>query len=140
MEIRVLEPGDEALLAAAVAMIEEAELTPDRARAHLSDPALVAVVAVAQGAPVGFVYGYVLRRFEAVSFFIYSVDVDEAWRRRGVARAMFDRIRALAAERGWDEGFVFTNRSNPAALALYGSVGGVRPPPDDVVMFDFDYS
>jgi hypothetical protein len=53
---------------------------------------------------------------------------------------MFDVVRRLAWRRGWDEGFVLTNRSNPAALALYASVGGVRPPPDDVVMFDFAYN
>ncbi|HEV2530621.1 GNAT family N-acetyltransferase [Phenylobacterium sp.] len=138
LQIRVLGAGDEMLLAEAVGMIEEADLTPQRAAAHLADPDLVNVVAIADGGIVGFVYGHVLRRFEAVSFFIYSVDVAETHRRRGVGRAMLERLKALAPERGWDEMFVFTNRSNPAAMRLYASAGGVSPPPDDVVMFDFD--
>jgi aminoglycoside 3-N-acetyltransferase I len=138
MEIRVLGRGDEGLLARAVAIIEEAELTPTRAAAHLADEDLVNVVALEGGAVAGFVYGHVLRRFEAVSFFIYSVDVAEAHRRRGIARAMLERLKALMPERGWDEMFVFTNRGNLAAMRLYASAGGVSPPPDDVVMFDFD--
>lgn len=138
MEIRILRPGDEALLARAVAMIEEAELSPAQAAAFLADPSLVNVVALAAGEPVGFVYGYVLKRFEAVSFFIYSVDVEESHRRRGVARAMIEALKREGRTGRWDEMFVFTNAGNAAAMRLYASAGGVRPPPDDVVMFDFD--
>jgi len=136
MDIRVLGPGDELLLAAAVAAIGEATLTPGRAAAHLADEDLVCVTAVEAGEPAGFVYGYVLRRFEKTSFFIYSVDVEEPFRRRGLARAMLERLKALMAERGWDEMFVFTNAGNAPAMRLYASAGGVRPNPDDV-MFDF---
>ncbi|THD81105.1 MAG: GNAT family N-acetyltransferase [Phenylobacterium sp.] len=138
MEVRVLAPGDEDLLIRAVAMIEEGALTPERAAAHLADDTMVNVAAIEAGEVTGFVYGHVLRRFEAVSFFIYSVDVVEARRRRGVARAMLERLKALMPERGWDEMFVFTNRGNEAAMRLYASAGGLSPPPDDVVMFDFD--
>ena len=135
--ICVLGPGDEALLVEAVAMIGEAELTPERAAAHLKDADLVNVVAVDAREVVGFIYGHVLRRFEAVSFFIYSVDVAEGHRRRGLARTMLERLKDLMPERGWDEMFVFTNRGNEPAMRLYAGAGGVSPPPDDVVMFDF---
>lgn len=138
MDLRVLGPGDEELLIRAVAMIEEAELTPEGAVAHLADPSLVNLVAVVSGEVAGFVYGYVLKRFEATSFFIYSVDVDERFQRQGIARAMISRLQVLSLARGWDEMFVFTNRGNAAAMRLYASAGGVVPEPDDVVMFDFD--
>ena len=137
MEIRVLAPGDEDLLAQAVAMIEEADLSPNQAARFLADEALVNVVALEDGEVVGFTYGHVLRRFEAVTFFIYSVDTDEAHRRRGAATAMIERLKAMMPERGWDEMFVLTNRGNEAAMGLYARTGGVAPPPDDVVMFDF---
>lgn len=136
-DIRILAPGDEALLIEAVALSEEADLTTERAAAHLADRDLVCVAAVEGGQPVAFVYGYVLRRFEKTSFFIYSVDVDAPFRRRGIARAMLERLRALMPGRGWDEMFVFTNASNAPAMRLYASAGGVRPNPDDV-MFDFE--
>ena len=137
MDLRVLGPGDEDLLVRAVAMIGEAELTHERAAAHLADPSLVNLVALVDGEVAGFLYGYVLKRYEARSFFIYSVDVDERFRRRGIAGAMLARLRVMGATR-WDEMFVFTNRGNAAAMRLYASAGGVAPPPDDVVMFDFD--
>ncbi len=136
MEIRVLEPGDEDLLVRAVELADEGPLSFARATAFLSEPDLVNVVALDAGQVVGFVYGYVLRRFEAVSFFIYSVDVVESHQRRGIAKAMLAALSDLGKAGRWDEMFVFTNASNPAGMALYASAGGVRPNPDDV-MFDF---
>jgi GNAT superfamily N-acetyltransferase len=136
MDIRVLRPGDEDLLVRAVAMIEEAELTPARAAEHLADPTLVAVAAVEEGAPVGFIYGYALARVEHTDLFIYSVDVAETHWRRGIGGAMMQRLKALVRERGWAGMYVFTNAGNTAAMRLYESAGGVRPNPDDV-MFDF---
>ena len=77
------------------------------------------------------------RRFEATSFFIYSVDVVESHQRRGLAKAMLARLAEEGRAGRWDEMFVFTNAGNAAAMALYAGAGGERPPPDDVVMFDF---
>jgi ribosomal protein S18 acetylase RimI-like enzyme len=138
MDIRILQPGDEDLLVRAVALTDEGPLTRERAVAHLADPDLVNVVAVEGGEAVGFTYGHVLRRFEAVSFFIYSVDVAPSHHRRGYAKAMLERLSEMGRQGRWDEMFVFTNAGNVAAMALYASAGGVSPPPDDVVMFDFE--
>ncbi len=138
MDIRVLDCGDEALLIAAVELTDEGPLRWDRAVTHLADENLVSVVAVEDGQVVGFIYGHILRRFEAVSFFIYSVDVAEDFRRRGIANAMIETLSELGREGRWDEMFVFTNLSNDAAMALYAGAGGVSPPPNVVVMFDFD--
>ena len=138
MDIRILKPGDEALLIDAVELADEGPLTPARATAHLADPDLVNVVAVEDGRAVGFIYGHVLRRFEATSFFIYSVDTAPSHQRRGIAKAMIAALEAEGRTGRWDEMFVFTNRSNAAAMALYASAGGISPPPDDVVMFDFE--
>jgi ribosomal protein S18 acetylase RimI-like enzyme len=137
MDIQILEPGDEALLIRAVALTDEGPLWLEQAALHLADKDLVCLAAVEDGQVVGFIYGHVLRRFEAVSLFIYSVDVAETHRRRGIAKAMLAELNLLGRTGRWDEMFVFTNRSNPAAMALYASAGGVSPPPDDVVMFDF---
>ena len=138
MDIRILQAGDEDLLIAAVALTDEGPLSPERASQHLADEDLVNVVAVDDGEVVGFIYGHVLRRFEATSFFIYSVDTAPSHQRRGVAKAMLAALSALGRSGRWDEMFVLTNRSNAAAMALYASAGGVSPAPDDVVMFDFE--
>ena len=138
MDIRILQPGDEALLIEAVELADEGPLTPARASAHLADPALVSIVAVVDGQAVGFVYGHILRRFEATSFFIYAVDTAPSHQRRGIAKAMIAVLEAEGRTGRWDEMFVLTNRGNAAALALYASAGGISPAPDDVVMFDFE--
>jgi ribosomal protein S18 acetylase RimI-like enzyme len=137
MDIRILKPGDEDLLIRAAPLADEGPLTLERAAAHLADEDLACAVAVANGEPVGFVYGHVLRRFEATSFFIYSVDVAESHQRRGIGKAMLAALSDLGRTGRWDEMFVFTNAGNAAAMALYRSAGGVRPNADDV-MFDFD--
>lgn len=137
MDIRILRPGDEALLVEAVNLSDEGPITAAAATRHLADSGLVSVVALEEGVVAGFIYGHVLRRFEKTSFFIYSVDVDEAFQRRGLAKAMLAALSHLGRTGRWDEMFVFTNAGNAPAMALYASAGGVRPNPDDV-MFDFD--
>ena len=137
MDIRILGAGEEVLLMAAVELANEGPLTRQAATRHLADTDLVSVVAIEDGAPVGFTYGHVLRRFEKTSFFIYAVDVNEAFQRRGLAKAMLAALTDLGATGRWDEMFVFTNAGNLPAMALYASAGGVRPNPDDV-MYDFE--
>jgi hypothetical protein len=61
----------------AVAFIEEGAINRAKATAHLAAADLVNVVALEGDEVVGFLYGYVLRRFECTSFIIYAVDVAE---------------------------------------------------------------
>jgi GNAT superfamily N-acetyltransferase len=138
MDIRFLRPGDEALLIDAVGLTDEDVPSAQQATAHLADRDLVNIVAVDAGRVVAFIYGHVLRRFEATSLFIYSVDTAESHRRRGLAKAMIEALAAEGRTGRWDEMFVLTNAGNAPAMALYASAGGVSPPPDDVVMFDFE--
>jgi len=137
MDIRILGPGDEGLLIEAVALSDE-DCPLAAASAHLADRDLVCMAALDAGEVVAFIYGHILRRFEATSLFIYSVDTAPTHQRRGIAKAMLQALAAEGRTGRWDEMFVFTNRSNRAAMALYASAGGVSPPPDDVVMFDFE--
>jgi ribosomal protein S18 acetylase RimI-like enzyme len=136
MDIRILGPGDEAQLIEAVALTDE-DCPSETVSLHLADKDLVCIVALDAGKVVAFIYGHILRRFEATSLFIYSVDTAPTHQRRGIAKAMLQALAAEGRSGRWDEMFVFTNRGNRAAMALYASAGGVSPPPDDVVMFDF---
>jgi ribosomal protein S18 acetylase RimI-like enzyme len=137
MDIRILRLGDEDLLIEAVELADEGPLSRERAAAHLADEDLISVIATEAGTVAGFAYGYILRRFERTSFFIYSVDVADRFKRRGIGKAMLTALKEHGKNVGYDEMFVFTNAGNQPAMALYSSAGGVRPNPDDV-MFDFD--
>lgn len=136
MKVRILAPGDEAILAAAAIMIGDDPPGPDRRRALLADPCFVAVAALDAGSPVGFIYGHVLPQMTCTALLMYSVDTAESHRRRGAARAMIDALKALCLERGYYEMWVLTSASNEPAMRLYQSCGGVRDNPDDV-MFVF---
>ena len=93
------------------------------------------------GAPMGFVFGYDLprRHGEPSILFVYEIDVDARYRRRGVASRLLRELAEIARARGIETGFVLTSASNAAAMRLYESVGGTRPSDDDV-MWDFEWS
>lgn len=135
-DIRFLSRGDEALLVSAVLLTDEGPITQDDASAFLADPSRVCLAAVQGASVVGFIYGFILRRFEATSLFIYSVDVAEGHQRRGIGSGMMDALSDRGRSGQWHEMFVFTNDANAAGKALYQRSGGVRPNQDDV-MFDF---
>ena len=80
-------------------------------------------------------YAYVLEAPHAVrpKMFLYSIDVFPRFQRRGVATALIEELKRLAAARNCSEIFVLTNENNPAANRLYQKTGGMRENPDDVM-------
>ena len=94
-----------------------------------------------EGAPMGFVFGYELprRHGDPSILFVYELEVDPAWRRRGIASRLLRELAQIARARGIETGFVLTSASNAAAMRLYESIGGTRPNDDDV-MWDFEWS
>lgn len=121
--IRRLRPGDEDVIRA---------LAEDEAQtALLADDRTVFVAAFDGETPVGFAFGYALpRRHGRPSiFFVYEIDVDERYRRRGIGRRLMEEVLF-----GQEEAFVLTDAGNEAAMALYASLGGTRV---DTVMWHF---
>jgi ribosomal protein S18 acetylase RimI-like enzyme len=121
--IRRLGPGDEGVIRA---LAEDEPQT-----ALLADERTTFVAAFDGETPVGFAFGYVLprRHGRPTIFFVYEVDVDEHYRRRGIGRRLLEELLA-----GHEEAFVLTEADNEAAMALYASLGGTRV---DSVMWDF---
>jgi ribosomal protein S18 acetylase RimI-like enzyme len=89
--------------------------------------------------PAGFVFGYELprRHGNPSILFVYELDVEEGYRRRGIATRLMAELGRIARERGIREGFVLTETDNDAANALYRSLGGERV---ETVMWDFHYA
>lgn len=100
----------------------------------LESETFIAIVALVGARVVGGLAGYVLPKFEQArsEFYIYDLAVDEAYRRRGVATSLIDRLRKLAAARGIYVIFVQADHGDDAAIALYTRLG-IR---EDVLHFD----
>lgn len=105
-------------------------LKPDQARAFLADPGHEIVLAFAGDEAVGLASGTVLLHPDkAPALFVNEVGVREGWRRRGIGRAVTERLLAIARARGCDEGtWLATETDNLAALALYRAMGGDEEP------------
>ena len=121
IEIRRLGPDDGAVVTALAdypGLKERIEL--------LGDDRTLFFAAFADAEPVGFLLAYqLLRRHRDRSMLlVYEVGVEPEFRRRGVARALFQQLSDVARERGIGEAFVLTEPDNEAANALYASLGG----------------
>jgi ribosomal protein S18 acetylase RimI-like enzyme len=103
--IRRLGPGDEGVLAVLAADeadfdLEErsgprAPVTGADAAAYLSDPGLVHWVAEEDGIVVGHLLAYLERRRSGAprQVLLYEIGVREAYRRRGIGRALVETMR-----------------------------------------------
>ena len=136
-EIRRLAADDVVLMRALNRLFAEAfedaenylERPPSEAwlRRLLGGPAFVALVALDEDAVVGGITAYELLKFEQErsEFFLYDLAVAESHRRQGIATALIEALRQLAAERGAAAAFVLadTDEDDAAAIALYRRLG-----------------
>jgi aminoglycoside 3-N-acetyltransferase I len=83
---------------------------------------------------VGGLAAYELRKFEQArsEFYIYDLAVAEQHRRQGIATALIEALKGIAAEREAYVIMVQADRGDEAAIALYSKLG-VR---EDVLYFD----
>jgi aminoglycoside 3-N-acetyltransferase I len=144
IDLRVLGPQDVALLRSMLVMFGHAfgdaptytARQPDDAYLErlLGSETFLAIAACAQSQVVGGLAGYVLPKFEQAraEFYIYDLAVDEGHRRRGVATALIEELRRVAAARGIYVIFVQADHGDDPAIALYTKLG-VR---EDVLHFD----
>jgi ribosomal protein S18 acetylase RimI-like enzyme len=106
---------------------------------YLADPGCILLVAEVDGEPAGQIVGHILKRWDSKSpmLFLFSIDVVEAHRRKGVARGLMEEFLRIGKEVGCGSSFVFTNESNTPAMQMYKALGGTRTHPDDV-MFEWE--
>lgn len=100
----------------------------------LGSDTFIALAAVANEAVIGGLAAYELRKFEQErsEIYIYDLAVAEPHRRQGVATALIEALRPIAAERGAWVIFVQADHGDDPAIALYTKLG-TR---EDVLHFD----
>jgi aminoglycoside 3-N-acetyltransferase I len=103
-------------------------------QALLSKEHVIALVAIEAGQVIGGLVAYELQKLEQArsEIYIYDLAVAEAHRRRGIATALIERLRKIAADRGAWVIYVQADYVDPPAIALYEKLG-VR---EEVLHFD----
>ena len=142
--IRILASGDTKAMRGMLAVFGEAfedretytgqQPDDEYLESLLKSETFVAIVATQEDDVIGGLAGYVLPKFEQSrsELYIYDLAVVETCRRQGVATALIEKLRSLAAERGIYVIFVQADYGDDPAIALYTKLG-VR---EDVLHFD----
>src|SRR6266536_3290038 len=73
-----------------------------------------------EGQVAGFVRGTELRRLDGLErqMFLYEIGVAPEHQRQGIGKALIEVLARICRDEGFAEMFVFTNRSNAAAMRL----------------------
>lgn len=142
--IHTLSPDDVALMEAVSAMFGQAFKEPDTyggarpseayLRRLLGGDSFIAVAAVQDGEVVGGLAAYELRKFEQErsEIYIYDLAVAAPNRRQGIATALIERLKMVAAARGAYVIYVQADLEDSPAIELYTKLG-TR---EDVLHFD----
>jgi aminoglycoside 3-N-acetyltransferase I len=103
-------------------------------RRLLAGDAFIALAAVKHGAVVGGLAAYELKKFEQErsEVYIYDLAVAAAHRRQGIATALIEALKPIAAARGAYVIFVQADRGDEPAIALHTKLGRH----EDVLHFD----
>jgi aminoglycoside 3-N-acetyltransferase I len=91
----------------------------------LGSDTFIALAATAGGRVIGGLTAYELRKFEQPrsEIYLYDLAVAEEHRRKGVATALIEALKAIAASRGAYVIFVQADHGDDAAIALYAKLG-----------------
>jgi GNAT superfamily N-acetyltransferase len=123
LDVKRLGPEDEALADEVAATFYDVDGIN---AAFLADDRNYLLAGYMDGALAGFLVAYELGRLERGEpmTYLHRLDVLPRYHRRGVGRALVEKLKELARERGSFKMFVITSQANDAAMALYGITGG----------------
>jgi len=108
------------------------------AREFLEDPRHHIVVALSDGAIIGFASGvHYIHPDKPPELFINEVGVSPAHQGKGVGKAIMKELLQLGQSLGCVNAWVLTDRSNAPANGLYKSAGG-EVEDSDLVLYEFD--
>ncbi len=136
-EIRILGPGDHAVLESVAPGVFDHAVDRDLAADFLRDPRHHLAVALDGGRVVGFASGvHYVHPDKPAELWVNEVGVAESHQRRGLGKSLLRALLRHARGLGCREAWVLTDRSNDPAKRLYASTGG-REAPGEQVMFSF---
>ncbi|HWA24111.1 MAG TPA: GNAT family N-acetyltransferase [Lacunisphaera sp.] len=124
-EILLLGADDAQVLDRVAAGVFDHPICPALTSAFLRDPRHHLVVAAETGIVIGFVSAvHYLHPDKPAELWINEVGVAPSHQRRGVAKALLERMLKHARELGCVQAWVLTDPENAAARGLYRAAGG----------------
>ena len=131
MFARVVEASEEQL-----ARASNKYKTREGAQPFKSSQYGLAFVAESEGEIVGWCWGYHLLRPDGTTMvYIHEIEVDSSARRNGYGRGLIEAMLDTARNEGAERGFLVTQKSNTAAMALYESAGAHTPDDGDSLTY-----
>ena len=125
--IKVLRRGDDEVLANVAQGVFDNPIDPDLTAEFLADPRHHIAVAIDDGMVVGFASGvHYVHPDKQPELWINEVAVAPTHQGRGLGKAVLRALFSVGREHKCKTAWVLTDRSNPAAMALYASVGGIE--------------
>ena len=132
-----MSPDDDAAVLDAAVLFDEAP-SPEWTAKFLQEPGHHLCIAYESGAPAGFVSGVEMTHPDkGMEMFLYELGVDDAFRGRGIGRALVEALAAKAREHGCYGMWVLTDADNDAALATYTRAGAGQPEPQVMIEWRF---
>jgi ribosomal protein S18 acetylase RimI-like enzyme len=127
IEIQILRRGDEPVLTNVADGVFDNPIDPHFTKEFLADPRHHLAVAIDNGLVVAFASAvHYIHPDKPPQMWINEVAVAPAHRRRGLGKALLSALFEVARTHKCTEAWVLTDRANPAAMALYSSVGGTE--------------
>jgi aminoglycoside 6'-N-acetyltransferase I len=124
-EIRLLGPGDAAVLARVAEEVFDEVPTAALTGEFLADPRHHVAVAIEAGVVVGFASGvHYVHPDKPAELFVNEVGVSPAHQRRGIGRRLLQALLDHGASLGCVSAWVLTEPGNDAARGLYAAAGG----------------
>ncbi|HBE70205.1 MAG TPA: GNAT family N-acetyltransferase [Planctomycetaceae bacterium] len=135
IEVKELTAEDAELLDSVADDVFDDTIVRQRAGEFLGDPRHHLVAAVSDGWIVGFASAvhYVHPDKAWPEMWVNELGVAPHFRRQGIATELLNRLSEIAGRIGCRSIWVLTERSNAAAMALYGSLS--RSGAEDAVLF-----
>ena len=137
VEVRLLGPGDEAVLDNVADDVFDHDIIPEQAARFLSDPAHYLAVAIVDGLVVGMASANeYLHPDKPVMIWVNEMGVCPAWQRQGIGTQLLDALLKLARDNGFEEIWLGTENDNIPARGLYHSLGGKE---EQFVMYSWEF-
>jgi ribosomal protein S18 acetylase RimI-like enzyme len=137
-EIRILGPGDTAVLERVAPNVFDNPIDPTLTREFLADPHHHLAVALDRDLVVGFASGvHYVHPDKPAELWVNELGVAESHRGQGIGKAVLAALLVAGRQVGCAQAWVLTDEDNGAALAVYRGAGGTEEArPSTIFTFD----